>query len=56
MENTPQWEEIERLVVEPIGNGILVQITTDSDEHRFSFKSYRQVLRFLRLVGKEVEA
>jgi len=53
MENTPNWADTERLVVEPIANGILVTVSTDSEEFSYSFKSYRQVLRFLKLVGRE---
>lgn len=55
MQNAPQWSETERLVVEPIANGILVTITTEDDEESYTFKTYRQVLRFLKVVGKEPE-
>ena len=55
MENIPRWADVENLVVDPIENGILVIITSKSEVFSYSFKSYRQVLRFLRLIGKEVE-
>ena len=51
MENTPRWADVENLVVEPIENGILVTISSKSEVFNYSFKSYRQVLRFLRLLG-----
>lgn len=53
MENVPNWEDIERLVVEPIANGILITISTEIDEQQHSFKSYRQVLRFMKSLDKE---
>lgn len=52
MENTPNWADAERMVVEPIANGILVTISTESEEFNYSFKSYRQVMRFMKLVGR----
>jgi len=55
MENTPIWDNIERLVVEPISNGILVTISTENDEQQYSFKSYRQVLYFMKSLSKKHE-
>jgi hypothetical protein len=55
MENTPIWDNIERLVVEPIVNGVLVTISTEDNEQQYSFKSYRQVMRFMKSLNREHE-
>ncbi len=52
METAPKWTETERMVVEPIANGILVTITTEIEEQCYTFKSYRQVLRFIKTLDK----
>jgi len=49
-ESAPERANFERLVVEPIENGYLVIKTTGNDELMFSFKSFRQVLQFLRTI------
>jgi hypothetical protein len=55
MENIPQWSDIERVVVEPIANGILITISTEIDEQQYSFKTYRQILSFMKALDKKTQ-
>jgi len=48
MEIDPERIVFTHLVVRPIKNGYLVEVETESDDETYSFKSYRQVLCFLK--------
>jgi hypothetical protein len=48
MQTDPRRTSFERLVVYPIENGYIVEIEANSEETVHAFKTYRQVLRFLK--------
>lgn len=50
MKDTPKRDNFSQLVVRPINNGYLVEIETETEDLSHAFKTYRQVLQFLKTV------
>ena len=51
MENEPNRDNFENLVVERLKNGYLVKISTSFEDIQYAFSSFRQVLQFLKTLN-----
>lgn len=50
-EKEPKSVSFDKIEIRPIENAIIIQLSVGSDHKEYTFKSYRQVLQFLKTIA-----